>query len=113
MVQSDLPKLDYTGWQPSMKEFAKALVDRLALTAKLVEMRQASYNFRMKNFHDKNVLPDLNVGDKVLRFIPAKQRAKLDFMYDGPWTVIEHRERDGAKLPVYIIRHESGDTVST
>ena len=105
-MQHDIPKIDTTGWQSTMKSYLPDFLDRMAKYQKQAMATRALYQIQMVKQHDKNVLEPLQPGNQVLRLIPNQFRSKLDLPKDGPWRVEEQRVKHGRVLPVYKIKNE-------
>ena len=73
--------------------------------------RKKRYMEKMAENHDRNVLEPLEPATQVLRKIPAKQVGKIDMPRDGPWEVVEQREKEGTPLPVYVVKDQRGNTL--
>ena len=110
-MQHDIPKIDTTGWQSTMKSYLPDFLERMAIYRKQMLINRASYQMKMANQHDKNVLEPLLPGTQVLRMVPSQFRSKLDLPKDGPWEVEEQRVKHGRVLPVYKIRNEEDKVI--
>ena len=109
-VEQDVPHINTKGWTTSMKTFFSDFLDRIHQMRLDANKNQENYNAKMRALN-KNPLQPLEPGDQVLRTIPTKLVAKNELLRDGPWTVVEERQKDGKPLPVYIVRDEQGNTL--
>ena len=110
-IEQDIPHISTKGWNTSMKTYFSDFLDRISYMRSEAIKRKREYMAKMVDRHDKNVLPPLQPGTRVLRAIPQKLVGKLDLPKDGPWVVTEQRMKEGRPLPVYIIKDTQGNTL--
>ena len=112
-VEQDIPHINTGGWQTSMRTYFEDFLDRIAFMREDAAMNKAIYKAKMSESHDKNILPPLEEHTEVLRSIPKKLLGKTDMPKDGPWEVVEQREKEGKTLPVYVVKDDRGNVLYT
>ena len=85
---SQIPMVDFTGWESSSKNYFLQEQQNLERTKNLVSEYHEQYRKDMiKQTSKKGTIEPFAVGSKVLKLCPTETKHKLSLNYDGPYVV--------------------------